>query len=224
MPEKVLYGAVLSDQFVARMERSDLRGPCSPLRRVAPIVSIGIPVGRYAPTGLRDLCYLLLMVRYRRDLTPGATYFFTVTLRNRSSRLLVDRIDELRAAVRAVRNHHPFNIDAMVVLPDHLHAIWTLPEDDSDYSLRWKPIKRQFTNTIKQSSWQSRFWEHRIRDNGDYERHVDYIHWNPVKHGHVTLVRDWPHSSFHLFVRNGMLPIDWGGATSTSSYDFGEPK
>ena len=164
------------------------------------------------------------MVQYRRDFTFGGTYFFTVTLRDRSSHLLVDRIDELRAAMRGVRGHHPFTIDAMVVLPEHLHAIWTLPENDADYSLRWRLIKRQFTDTIGQSSWQSRFWEHRIRDDDDYARHVDYIHWNPVKHGYVMQVRDWPHSSFHRFVRDGLLPTDWGGSAKDTSGEFGEPR
>lgn len=116
------------------------------------------------------------MVLYRRDYTAGGTYFFTVTQRDRSSRLLLHRIDDLRAAICMVRGRHAFTIDAMVVLPDHLHAIWTLPENDAEYSMRWRLIKRHFTDAIGESTWQSRFWEHRIRDDDEYARHVDYTH------------------------------------------------
>jgi REP-associated tyrosine transposase len=109
----------------------------------------------------------------------------------------------------------------MVVLPEHLHCIWTLPEGDSNYSIRWALIKSAFTRSTalgtakarngERTLWQRRFWEHTIRDDGDLERHIDYIHFNPVKHGHVARVRDWPYSSFHRYVRQNTLPLDWGG-------------
>lgn len=163
------------------------------------------------------------MVNYRRDRTFGATYFFTVTLRDRTSRLLVEEIDHLRQAVRQTRDDHSFHIDAMVVLPEHLHAIFTLPENDADYSTRIRLIKKKFTVSIGKSAWQSRFWEHRIRDDLDFERHVDYIHFNPVKHRHVAQVADWPHSSFHRYVREGKLALDWGGSNANPLIGFGEP-
>ncbi len=164
------------------------------------------------------------MVNYLRDRTFGATYFFTVTLRDRTSHILVENIDYLRQAVREVRINHPFEIDAMVVLPEHLHAIFTLPEHDADYSTRLRLIKKKFTMLIGKSAWQARFWEHRIRDDLDFERHVDYIHFNPVKHGYVKCVADWPHSSFHRYVREGKLASDWGGSNAIISGGLGEPQ
>lgn len=164
------------------------------------------------------------MVNYRRDRTFGATYFLTVTLRDRTSHLLVEEIDHLRQAVRQVRTSHPFEIDAMVVLPEHLHAIFTLPENDADYSTRVRLIKKKFTMLIGKSAWQPRFWEHRIRDDLDFERHVDYIHFNPVKHGYVTRVTDWPHSSFHRYVQEGKLASDWSGDCAIISHGLGEPR
>ena len=164
------------------------------------------------------------MSNYVRANSPGATYFFTVVLADRSRRLLVDHIDVLRKAFRNELIAHPFIIDAVVILPDHLHCIWTLPEGDPDFSNRWLRIKSAFSralpNTEQRSAsrlrqnergiWQRRYWEHQIRDERDYEAHVDYIHFNPVKHGHVTSVSDWPYSSFHRFVQQGTLPADWG--------------
>src|SRR5258705_10423718 len=136
------------------------------------------------------------MVRYRRNFHPGGSYFFTVALRNRRLKLLTDYIDILRNATQSVRDKHPFEIVAAVVLPDHLHAIWKLPEGDADYPMRWRLIKSSFTKTLnsataeigkkRETIWQSRYWEHTIRDDLDFERHVDYIHWNPVKHGYVA--------------------------------------
>ncbi len=164
------------------------------------------------------------MVLYRRNRVAGGTYFFTVTLRDRTSALLVDRIDQLREAFRETKRARPFHIEAMVVLPEHLHAIWTLPPDDDDYSGRWRAIKARFTRSLVQSKvgirrnpkgeynlWQRRFWEHTLRDEADLRRHVEYIHFNPVKHGWVTRVRDWPHSTFHRYVRAGVYPLDWAG-------------
>ena len=175
------------------------------------------------------------MVGYRRNFIRGGTYFFTVTLADRRSTILVDHVDALRAAFRRTRSERPFAVDAIVVLPDHLHAILTLPPTDSDFSGRWRRIKGHFSTSIINSGapiarhgngdlalWQRRYWEHTIRDEEDFERHVDYIHFNPVKHRLVTHIRDWPHSSFHLYVRKGILPTDWAADVSESAFDFGE--
>jgi putative transposase len=175
------------------------------------------------------------MVRYRRNFIAGGTYFFTVTLADRRSSALIDHVDALRAAMRVTRRKHPFTIDAVVILPDHLHIVMTMPAEDADYPNRWRLIKRRFTSAVAQAGvsiarhpngecalWQRRFWEHTIRDSRDFERHVDYIHFNPVKHGLVTSVRDWPHSSFHRYVRRGLLPEDWAGDFRMDHVDFGE--
>jgi putative transposase len=165
------------------------------------------------------------MPDYRRNRLPGGTFFFTVNLLERSSALLVNHLDVLRDAVRTVRARQPFNIDAWVVLPDHMHAIWTLPEGDADYSGRWKAIKIAFSKALPKTEhlsatrvakgergiWQRRFWEHTLRDDLDYAAHMDYVHINPVKHGLVARVRDWPHSSFHRYVAQGMYAPDWAG-------------
>ena len=135
------------------------------------------------------------MSNYRRARVPGATYFFTVNLRDRSSDLLVREIDLLRATVRATRQRHPFHIDAWVVLPEHMHCLWTLPEGHADFALRWKVIKFAFAKRLAKTEtlsvtqrtrgergiWQRRYWEHLIRDDLDYQRHFDYIHANPLK-------------------------------------------
>jgi putative transposase len=175
------------------------------------------------------------MVRYRRNLVPGGTYFFTLTLVDRRSSVLVDHIDALRAAIRRARRERPFAIDAIVVLPDHLHAVLTLPPNDADYSGRWRLIKTLFSNAViaaggpvkrhpnhELALWQRRFWEHTIRNDDDLTRHVEYIHFNPVKHGLVSRVRDWPHSSFHRYVPDGLLPNDWAGDADNTGVDFGE--
>jgi putative transposase len=162
-------------------------------------------------------------MRYRRADIAGGTYFFTVNLADRSSRLLVECIDELRAAVKVVKQRHPFEIIAWVVLPEHMHSIWTLPEDDRDFSIRWSLIKSGFSRAIVRSEavsssragrrergiWQRRDWEHWIRDEIDLQRHVDYVHINPVKHGHAKRASDWPHSSIHRFIERGWLSPDW---------------
>ncbi|MDD2720709.1 MAG: transposase [Gallionella sp.] len=178
------------------------------------------------------------MRTYTRAFAPGGTFFFTVNLADRSATLLTDHIDALRASVRRVREAHPFHIDAMVVLPEHLHAIWTLPEGDTDYPTRWALIKAGFSRQLdkierinasrkrkgERGIWQRRYWEHQIRDANDYARHVDYIHYNPVKHGYVYAPRDWPHSSFHRFVREGILPEDWGvNQVASEPLHCGEP-
>ncbi|HYG89521.1 MAG TPA: transposase [Azospirillum sp.] len=165
-------------------------------------------------------------MRYRRDRTPGGTYFFTVVTDGRAP-LFSDAvcIDLLRASFRSVRERHPFIIDAIVVLPDHLHTIWTLPKTDDDYVTRWGLIKATFarncpaefkrkpdaarTRRRETAIWQRRYWEHRIRDERDLAAHIDYIHWNPVKHGYAQAASDWAHSSFHSFVRKGIYPPSW---------------
>ena len=154
------------------------------------------------------------MVRYRRNRVPDGTYFFTVTLRNRRSDLLVRHIDALRDAWRSARSRTPHAVIAVVVLPDHLHAVIRM-RDGGDYSRLWQDIKKGFTRRTTMpcapSPWQPRFWEHTIRDEEDLRRHVDYVHINPLKHGWVRRVADWPHSSFHRHVRDRVLPADWGG-------------
>lgn len=163
------------------------------------------------------------MVKYRRHRIHGGTFFFTVTLLNRSSSLLTDHVTLLREAFMRTRRTHPFAIDAVVILPEHLHAIWTLPDDDLDYSGRWRAIKSRFVRSLKSAGvhvasnaarehnvWQRRFWEHAIRDTDDMQRHVDYIHFNPVKHGYVSKPVEWQYSSIHRYVRDGLLPPDWG--------------
>jgi putative transposase len=175
------------------------------------------------------------MVRYRRNRVPGGTYFFTVTLEDRQSTVLVDHVGSLRAAFREARQERPFTIDAIVILPDHLHVIFTLSAKDADFSGRWRRIKGHFSSQMIAAGvmvarhangdlalWQRRFWERTIRDEGDFARHVDHIHFNPVKHKLVSRVQDWPYSSFHQYVRQGILPLDWGGDMSESVMDFGE--
>jgi len=168
------------------------------------------------------------MTDYRRNRVPGGTYFFTVNLEDRRSDLLIRHIDRLREAVRRARARAPFYIDAWVVLPEHMHCLWTLPEGDADFSTRWQAIKGSFSRRIplgerrsesrvgkaERGIWQRRFWEHTIRDDGDYALHMDYIHFNPVKHGLVADAADWPYSSFHRCVANGLYPVGWDGATT----------
>lgn len=175
------------------------------------------------------------MVRYRRSRVPGGTYFFTLTLADRSAATLVDYVDELRAAIRSIRGRHPFSILAMVILPDHLHAVLRLPEGDDRYSMRWRLIKREFTVRLlargiriarrpgeERQLWARRFWEATIRDAESLARRIDYVHSNPVRHGLVSRVVDWPHSTFHAFVARGNLPIDWTGDACTATAADGE--
>lgn len=176
-------------------------------------------------------------MQYRRNYVEGGTYFFTVNLLDRKQTLLVDHVDALRAAVRWVKDHRPFCIDAWVVLPDHIHAVWTLPEGDADYSSRWREIKKRFSKSLpyrerlsatrkhkgERGIWQRRFWEHTIKDERDYQFHVDYVHINPLKHGLVTRVVDWPYSSFHRALAQGHYAADWcDHALLDANRDFGE--
>jgi putative transposase len=162
-------------------------------------------------------------MEYRRIRQEGGTYFFTVNLAERSSTLLVDRVDDLRHAVRTVKQRHPFDIVAWVVLPDHLHAIWTLPDGDGDCATRWMLIKAAFSRSVPRGErirasrrrkgergiWQRRFWERLMTDESDLRNHVDYVHINPVKHGHVVRASDWPYSSIHRYIGRGLMPADW---------------
>jgi len=156
-------------------------------------------------------------------------------LLDRKQTLLADHIATLRQSIAATRRDYPFTIDAFVVLPDHLHAILSLPQGDSDFSTRWRLIKNRFAKALPKDEqlsavrrrrnergiWQRRFWEHLVRDETDFTRHVEYCYINPVKHGLVTQVRDWRYSTFHRDVDAGWFPADWGG-DSEAIGDFGE--
>ncbi len=162
------------------------------------------------------------MPNYRRNRVPGGTYFFTVNLSDRSSDLLITHIDALRAAVQQVKTETPFHIDAWVVLPEHMHCLWTLPLGDCGFPKRWGKIKAGFSRMVPKVAtsgslrlkhesgvWQRRSWEHTIRDERDYANHMDYVHFNPVKHGLVARAADWPYSSFRRAVRLGMYDREW---------------
>jgi putative transposase len=153
------------------------------------------------------------MPQYRRLRIPGGTYFFTVALRDRRSDALVNHIDALRDAVRETLRKRPFRMDAFVVLPDHLHCLWTLPENDDDFPGRWRYLKTRFSKLVGGglSVWQKRYWEHAIRDERDFAAHFDYVHFNPVKHGLVLHPADWPYSTFRRAVGRGEYPSDWCG-------------
>lgn len=171
------------------------------------------------------------MSNYRRCYVPGGSYFFTVVterrvniLANETARLI------LRQAIKNCQQSLPFHIDALVMLPNHIHAIWTLPPNDSDYSKRWGIVKKYFTSQWlalggeetaisasklryrRRGIWQRRFWEHTLRDEQDYSDHFDYLHYNPVKHGLVDRVSKWPYSSFHYWVKQGFYPKNWGSS------------
>jgi REP-associated tyrosine transposase len=159
------------------------------------------------------------MPRYRRLYVPGGTYFFTVALADRQGTALVDEIDLLRSTYASVTREYPVFCDAMVVLPDHIHAVWTLPAGDADFSVRWKKIKSVFSKHCnahapvspsnagkgEKGIWQRRFWEHLIRNMADYRTHVKYCHFNPVKHGLVRRSEDWPYSTIHRYRRSAKL-------------------
>ena len=172
------------------------------------------------------------MVMYRRNFVPGGTYFFTVTLADRRASTLVEYVDELREAYRSVTTARGISTVAICVLPDHLHAVWTMADGDANYSSAWSLIKARFSRALaKQNTartrnalgelgiWQRRFWEHTIRDNRDLENHVNYVHYNPVKHGHVDRPVDWKYSSFHRYVLAGTLSPDWAALVDP---DFGD--
>jgi len=164
---------------------------------------------------------------YRRAKIEGGTYFFTVVTYNRQRFLCQpENAELLRNAFRYVMKQRPFKIDAFVLLPEHLHCIWTLPQDDDNFSMRWRLVKSYFSRHCEsqyqegvsvsrekrkgQLIWQNRFWEHIIRDDDDFAKHIDYIHYNPVKHGLVKSPKDWEYSSFKRYVQAGMYDELWG--------------
>ncbi|MGH8353349.1 MAG: REP-associated tyrosine transposase [Pseudomonas sp.] len=166
------------------------------------------------------------MVLYRRARVAGACYFLTLCLADRRRDLLVRHVGLLRGAFRQAMQRRPFKLEAAVVLPDHVHLLMALPEGDADYSTRIASLKAGFVSALRRQGerltassrreakvWQPRFWEHLVRDEQDFAAHVDYIRLNPLKHGLVRQVVDWPHSSFHRYVRAGMLPPNWAGGS-----------
>jgi putative transposase len=181
------------------------------------------------------------MPNFRRNYQPGGTYFFTVVTYNRLP-ILTNPISRsiLRSAWDDVRKRFPFSTLAVCLLPDHLHCIWTLPEDDWNYSMRWKEIKRLFTKAYLPSAdtyevtnasrkkrgeasiWQRRFWEHTIQNDIDLQRHIDYIHFNPVKHSLVENVIDWPWSSYHRYIQRGICDPTWEQRASQAEVNPGE--
>lgn len=175
------------------------------------------------------------MPNYRRVYHAGGVYFFTVNLlQRRGNDLLIRHIDGLRDAVRVVRRKHPFKIHAWVVMPDHLHCVIQLPDDDFDFSLRRHLIKIRFSKSLpltesrsavrvrrgERGIWQRRFWEHLIRDERDYEAHMNYVHFNPVKHGLVKRVVEWPYSTFHRLVEQGVYTRDWAGVSDMDELGY----
>lgn len=180
------------------------------------------------------------MPDYRRAHVPGGTFFFTVTTFERRPILTEEPYrSALRSAINDVRKQLPFQSIAWVLLPDHLHTIWKLPDTDADFSLRWSLVKQKVTQRFiddtgksaialsKQKRkegtiWQRRFWEHLIHDDTDFQNHIDYIHYNPVKHGYVTRASDWPYSTFHQFVQSGVYSTDWACADENTPANFGE--
>lgn len=179
------------------------------------------------------------MPNYHRMYIPGGIYFFTVVTYKRLSFLTHSTVREnLRASWRIVQEELPFSLIALCLLPDHLHCMWKLPKNDTDYSTRWQKIKKYFSRTVDRSIlpsvnstqsrkskrevpvWQRRFWEHTIRDQEDYNRHFDYIHFNPVKHGYVQNVIDWPWSTFHRYVSQGIYDPNWGDMSFNKKYNL----
>jgi len=163
---------------------------------------------------------------YRRAWQTGGTYFFTINLLVRhNNNLLTRHIDTLRAAVAYTKQRHPFTIHAWVVLPEHMHCIIELPAGDQDFATRLRLIKSHFSKALPKTEpvshvrqqrrergiWQRRYWEHLIRDEADFRAHMDYVHINPLKHNLVKRVQDWPYSTFHTWVKQGIYPLDWGG-------------
>jgi putative transposase len=172
---------------------------------------------------------------YRRAWHKGGTYFFTVNcLQRKDNNCLVRNIDLLREVIAKVKQSHPFIIHGWVVLPEHMHCVMELPEGDADFAKRWMLIKMLFSRGIPKNEnrtnlrikrrergiWQRRYWEHLIKDERDYQAHMDYVHINPVKHGLVKQVKDWPYSTFHKLVERGIYAQDWGGGMEESlSYE-----
>jgi putative transposase len=177
------------------------------------------------------------MPNYTRAWCPGGTWFFTLNLAHRRDNdLLIRHIDPPREAVSRVRLERPFHIHAWVVLPDHMHCVIELPDGDSDFATRWRLIKSGFSRQLpagetrstsrlrrtERGIWQRRFWEHQVRDERDYRAHVDYVHINPVRHGLVGRVVDWPYSTFGRLVARGLYPEDWGGGVLAGGLGYGD--
>jgi len=176
------------------------------------------------------------LTNYRRNRERGGTYFFTVVIAQRHLDLLVRHVSHLKPALRAEHERAPFTNLGLVILPDHLHAVWRLPEGDADYSSRWRRIKANFSRVLPKGEpvsdsrvtrgergiWQRRFWEHTVRDEPDLQHHLDYIHYNPVKHGLVSRVADWPYSTFHAYVDRGIYNVSWGSGVTQAEGSFGE--
>jgi putative transposase len=174
--------------------------------------------------------YYIRDMEYRRSHIKGGRFFFTVVTYKREKLFnTAKNIELLRESIRDVKQRHPFTIDAFVLLPDHIHCIWTLPQDDHDFSTRWRLLKSFFSRHCEhrhhelkpsqiskkeQAIWQPRYWEHFIRDERDFISHVEYIHYNPVKHGLVQAPKDWEYSSFHRYVEKGVYGREWGAYTS----------
>ena len=169
------------------------------------------------------------MPNYRQIHAPGGTYFFTVVTCDRMPILSSEpNIELLKKITRETQRNHPFDQIAYCILPDHIHCIWTLPVSDKDYCTRWMLIKARFSREYKPGSdveehisdsrarkrerdvWQRRFWEHAIRNDEDLSKHIDYIHFNPIKHGVVKRLSDWKWSSFHEFIDGGYYDKNWG--------------
>jgi len=175
-------------------------------------------------------------MKYRRADLCGGTYFFTVNLADRRQTLLVDEISVLRSVINSVKRNHPFKLDAMVVLPEHLHLLMTLPKNDNDFAKRWMLVKSGFSRSLPKQEpvsrsraakgergiWQRRYWEHLIRNERDFARHVEYIHYNPVKHGHVMIASDWPYSTIHQYIKLGLVSTDWACGEIDDGTSFGE--
>ncbi len=177
------------------------------------------------------------MTDHRRAKAVGATRFFTVNLaERRGNRLLIERIDFLRAAFARVKDRHQFAVEAIVALPNHLHGLWRLPPGDSNYGMRWGLTKASFSRKPEaveyrsasrlrrgeRGIWQRRFWGHTVRDEADFARHADCIHYSPVKHGSTSAPRDWPYSTFRRFVERGVYVEDWGGPCESADVSPGE--
>ncbi len=160
---------------------------------------------------------------YRRIQTAGACYFFTHVIADRTIPLLTEHIDLLRQAFQQVKRRYPFKLHALVVMPDHFHCLLELPAGDCRYPLRFMLIKMLFSRALQRlmhvrnsrsnsKIWQHRYWEHLVRDEQDFCNHLNYIHWNPVKHQLVSAVKEWPFSTFHFYVAMGWYQADWGGS------------
>jgi putative transposase len=177
-------------------------------------------------------------MNYRRSKSCGGTFFFTLVTYKRL-KLFEDtrNVNLLRESIQKVKLTHPFKMEAYVLLPDHFHCIWTLPENDNDFSMRWRQIKSYFTRNFQQEKiplykarknkkeqciWQRRFWEHTIVNEKDFANHVDYIHYNPVKHGYVESPSAWLFSSIHYYIEKGIYSKSWGESGVVDLCNIGE--